>query len=297
VETPLAPLFLAHTPVGVDGDAEVLEPLLLGLLAAGRAAWPALPIQPEVFARHLATLCPAGGEPQSFLLSVNYPEDLYLACACAQGSDAALRAFDELYLGRVAAFVPARETTPAALAELVQELRLRLLLARDGAPPRIATYTGLGSLLSWVRTAAVRTHLNLMRRPGGAGAHVGLEREAAALCHLAGDDPELAYIKGRYREEFKAAFQDALAVLTPEQRTILYLYYVEGLPLQRIAPLFQVHRATANRWLLDAREQIQREVRRLLHERLGVSSQELDSLAGLVRSQLNLSLPRVLKGK
>jgi RNA polymerase sigma-70 factor (ECF subfamily) len=68
-----------------------------------------------------------------------------------------------------------------------------------------------------------------------------------------------------------------------------------GLGIDRIGALLNVHRATAARWIRAASDAVRGETRRLLHERLGLKASELDSLAGLVRSQIHLSLGRLLQ--
>ena len=55
-----------------------------------------------------------------------------------------------------------------------------------------------------------------------------------------------------------------------------------------------MHRATAARWIVSAREALVDETKRQLRGRLGVSGAELDSLLGLVRSQIHVSLNRLL---
>jgi RNA polymerase sigma-70 factor, ECF subfamily len=245
--------------------------------------------------RHMADLCPAGRDAQVHLLSVNYAEDLYLACACAQGIAPALAEFERRYLTKVASFLPARDATPTLVTELTQVLRERLFVAEAGTAPRITGYSGKGSLLSWVRTTAVRTAINLGRGRQALPLDEMSDREIYPAAR--GADPELEYLKGRYREDFKGAFHAALQTLAPELRNVMRLHYVEGVGLDRISAMFQVHRTTANRWVIDAREKLQRETRNILRRRLGLSPEEFESLAGLVRSQIELSLARELGGE
>jgi RNA polymerase sigma-70 factor, ECF subfamily len=298
VESKLAPLFLAGVTAGTNQtqDTDALEPLLQALLDAGRAAWPELGLGGEDFVGHLSSLWAAAAPPaeaQEFLLSVSYAEDLYLACACAHGDATALGALEQRYLSHVPSFLPARETTPARVAEVLQELRQRLLVAAPGGRPRIAAYTGRGSLMGWLRTTAVRIAVDLNRQDRGRAGHEEQERVLDALA--AGPDPEVEFIKGRYRDEFKEALHDALQSLPPDQRLVMRLHYVDGVGLEQIGQMFRVHRSTVNRWVIGAREQIQKETRRLLRKRLKLSAEEYDSLAGLVRSRIEISLERGLR--
>jgi RNA polymerase sigma-70 factor, ECF subfamily len=78
-------------------------------------------------------------------------------------------------------------------------------------------------------------------------------------------------------------------------RTLLRLRLVEGVEVERIATMYRVHRTTVTRWLADTRTALFDETRRILTAELGATGAELDSLAGLVRSQLHVSLVRLLR--
>jgi RNA polymerase sigma-70 factor (ECF subfamily) len=81
--------------------------------------------------------------------------------------------------------------------------------------------------------------------------------------------------------------------LAPRQRTLLRYAYVDGLGIDRIAPLFAVHRATAARWLAEARLELLRHTRKILAARLALPVEELQSLLRSVESQLHVSLARL----
>src|SRR5437660_1544495 len=53
---------------------------------------------------------------------------------------------------------------PAFADEALQVVREHLLVAKDGAPGRIAEYRGEGPLEGWLRVAAVRAALRLQRQ-------------------------------------------------------------------------------------------------------------------------------------
>jgi RNA polymerase sigma-70 factor, ECF subfamily len=58
--------------------------------------------------------------------------------------------------------------------------------------------------------------------------------------------------------------------------------------------MYGVSSRTVQRWLVDLREDLLSRTRDGLKSRLGLSPSELESLLGLVDSQLQLSLYRVL---
>ena len=74
--------------------------------------------------RHLSRHHPTGPTPAAL-----HVEDLYLACACAVGCDAALLAFERRYLSQVDHFLPPGDRTPAFLDELRQSSRWQAFMA------------------------------------------------------------------------------------------------------------------------------------------------------------------------
>lgn len=259
------------------------------LYAHCRAAWPSIAIEggEAAFVRHIERHVPNGTE-----LATLHAEDLYLACACAQGSEAALQEFERRYMSQIDHFLSAGDRQPAFLDELRQALRDKLFVGWDGKPPRIAEYSGRGSLHSWFRTAAVHTARNLQR---GRKLDVLRAPGDAALSALASEqDPELGYLKGRYRNEFKEACQAAFSSLSPEQRDVIRMHYLEGLNIDRIGVRLGVNRATVARWRTAAQRAILDETKRQLRHRLRLSDSEFGSLARLVRSQLEVNLAAVL---
>ena len=83
---------------------------------------------------------------------------------------------------------------------------------------------------------------------------------------------------------------DAFLLLAPEERNAMRLTYTHGLNLEGVAKALGVSRATAGRRLLSCRERVREETLRLLKERINASPAELESLLGVVRSRLELSL-------
>src|SRR6185312_1867471 len=109
-------------------------------------------------------------------------------------------------------------------------------------------------------------------------------------------DPELALVRSRHAGDFERALQDAFGSLDERERNLLRLHFLDGLGIDGLAPVFGVHRATVARWLAAARERLQDTVLALLRERLAVGERELESLARLVRSDLEISLPSLFRG-
>jgi RNA polymerase sigma-70 factor (ECF subfamily) len=111
----------------------------------------------------------------------------------------------------------------------------------------------------------------------------------------AGRDLEFDYIQARFRDDFKRAFTLAVASLTKRQRSLLGFHYAERLTIEQVAGVYRVSRATAARWLSDARAQLLAETRRLIAERLATSDSEIDSMMKLLGSRVDLSLSMFLR--
>ncbi len=132
----------------------------------------------------------------------------------------------------------------------------------DGVAPRIASYSGRGALGAWVRVAAVRVGLRLTEQR-----RAPMPTIESALS----TDPELDYVRSRYKSSFSQALTEGLATLSPEERNLLRLHFVDGLTIDGLAPFFGVHRATAARRLADAR---QATPRRHTHAHRGASRRD-----------------------
>jgi RNA polymerase sigma-70 factor (ECF subfamily) len=279
VPGPLSTAFLGTTGRGAPSG---LESVLSSVVAAGRARWPGVELSPEAF-------CAYAGERVSAEELLAAPAslrgaDLFLACACVKGDPAALRYFEDEYL------VPLRP----ALArvgfpdDVIDDVRqsVRILLVRTPAgPPPISGYRGVGSLRSWVRASAVRMGRRALRR---SRARHG--EEAFDTVRPASHDPEIASLRARCQEHFRPAFDEAVAALSPRQRNVLRQQFVHRLTVAQIAHLYGVHRATAVRWLSDARAQLIARTRKALERRLALNPGDIARLADDLVSSAHVSL-------
>src|SRR5689334_11832139 len=161
-------------------------------------------------------------------------------------------------------------------------------------PALIATYSGRGPLGAWVRVVAVRAALTMIR-DARIGARAGQRAASEALGAQMPVDPELNFLKGRYKEDFAAAFQGALLAIADRQRALLRLHVVAGLTLEKIGAIYEVDRSTVSRWLAQAREALLEETERGLRARLGIAPAEFQSMARLLTSQLEIDLPELLR--
>ena len=254
------------------------------VLERARAVYPAAWLTDAEFLAHLRAVTADGGEDPAAL----HAADLYLACACARGHAEALVALEREHLTRVREYVAGVARSAEEVGEVAQRVRERLLVAEPGRPPRIATYSGRGSLGGWIRVTAVRVARDLWR---GTRAHepVRDELEPGVVA------PELGYWKRAYGEVVSRAVQDALDSLEGEPRALLKMHYVDGLSIDQVGVAVGKSRATGARMLAAARQTLLTGIRQRLVGALGVRPEEADSLLAFVRSRLDVSLGRAFR--
>lgn len=268
-----------------------LEEVLRDILESARSAWPAVEVRDEVFLSYLAERLPGDSEAGRALLEMK-AADLYLACACVQGDSQAVAAFETTYFPDIQAALSRRDPGWGQLEDVKQILYQKLFLADGEHPPKIGKYSGRGDLRSWLCVTAVREAIDLMRR-----AQRELPLEDGVLMDLtsADEDQELHYLKRVYREQFKEAFQAALSALSARERTLLRYNLLDGLNIDQIGVIYNVHRATVARWIARARETLLAETRRILMGRLRVDPTELESIMRLIQSRFDVSIQHFLR--
>jgi RNA polymerase sigma-70 factor (ECF subfamily) len=263
-----------------------LEEALASAASRARAAWKDVDAGDERFATFL------GGRIAAAELDAARVADLWAACACGTGDSRAIAEVEARYFPDVDAALGKMGLSADRIGEVKQGLR-RLLFVGDPAlqtAPRITEYRGTGDLRAWLRVTAMRAALKLLRKENRETPTDDALLEARAQQ----DDPELAYMKAAYRASFKVAFQEALESLLPRERTLLKQQIVDGLGIDELGALYQVHRATAARWVQSAREKLLLRTRRTFMINARISSDECESIMRMVRSQLDMSLQRRL---
>ena len=260
-------------------------PEVARILRDGHAAWPELSVSHAI---HDLIQDRIEGEAELDTLAA---DENFLAGACALGDRAAVESFERRYFSVIPAVLSRLSLGRDEISEIQQVLRIRLFVAETGCVARVVAYAGRGQLGGLVRVAALRAGLNILRDRDR------LDGDSFEDIAVADDDPTLALLKVQHRASFKAAFEEAIGSLPPRQRTLLGLTIVKRLGIDRIGVIYGVHRATAARWVVQARDDLARSVRRVLGRRLGVPEAEVGDVVPLVASQLELSLERILASK
>lgn len=261
------------------------------MFLVGQRKWPTLRLEFASFHGHCQrVLAEAEAHP---------PElgDLYLCCACLEEEPEALRSFEALGTSAAVAAIRRIDSDEDFVKETLQELWSKLLVGKEA---KVRSYSGRGPLQAWVRVAATRVALDRARRKKRKA-----ERQVPLTEHLAAEEPNLdvALLKARFGEAFGAALRGAVAELTEQERNVLRMHVVGRSSIDDIGRAYQVHRATAARWIERARAKIHDHVQRALRVEHRLTASEFKSLATVLGAELELSLgfsastPRATEGE
>lgn len=293
---PLADAFLVsfpssdHERAASEASRAALDQQLTGAWAAAREEWPDLDVPAEEFAAHLGRVAAGTIDPATSIRELA-TTDLYLACAAVHGSARALTAFESHTFGEINSAAAALRAADADVEEVKQVIRTQLFVSDGIRPPVIADYAGRGSLRGWVRVIATRELLRMRRK---SRKEIPLEEHILHDQETQGD-PELDRLKHAYREQVASALRDAIERLETRERLLLRYQICDRLNIDEIGAIYQVHRATAARWLGKARSALLSLTKERLAIILSVDPGETDSILRLVQSQLDVSLESRLR--
>jgi RNA polymerase sigma-70 factor, ECF subfamily len=241
---------------------------------------------------------PAAAHPDDsqrvdFLRSLRL-EDLALATACVLGREVAWQRFLNLYrasLTQAAIAITGSSTLGHDLADsLYSELYgLREVDGQRRSP--LASYSGRGSMLGWLRTTLAQRHVDHHRRTHRESPLDTLDAPAPQPQPA----PVPAELTGLAR-----AITSTLQDLSPEERYLLSSYFLDRQPLAQIARVLRVHEATISRrlkrLLADLRQRLLRHLqtgglsKRAAEEALGNDPRDLEiNLRGLLQSSQTTS--------
>ena len=247
---------------GLAGKApsDELEHALRRAIDAARAAWPEVHTDDATVLAHLGrALAQGAASTLDEWLARDTMSDLYLASACAAGDPAALATFEARYMSQLDAALRRLNFSQNVIDDAKQDVRIAILVGDGARPARISEFTGAGSLIGWLRVVAINAARRIFRKTGVASPPEDVDFEAL-LIESQHREPE--FIKANYREEFRIAFQAALAKLDSRERALLRQHYILGLTIDQIAAIHGVHRATSARWLEKCRERLHANTRR-----------------------------------
>lgn len=241
----------------------------------------------EPFLRHLVERLPSDEEPEAMLERLHLA-DLAFAFLLSQWRPSAIEAFERDYAPALVAAV--RRAAPTLDAsEIVQDVRIHILVGTNESPPKIRDYRGEGRLRSWLRVAVVRMSLNRASRAKE------LPVEDAFFEAMVGpDDLTGGLTVAREIELVKEALRHAIPLLSNREKSLVQLSYIDGASLEELGGMYGVHRQTIARWLELARDRVKRAIEAELRERLGVSPSEAEIVVRNTMGTLDSPVARLL---
>src|SRR5262245_36309025 len=187
-------------------------------------------------------------------------EDLALACACAQGSDAAWEHFVREY--RPSLYRAADAIDPSGGArDLADSLYGELfgLDVRDGERrSHFRYFHGRSSLATWLRAVLSQRHIDRLR---SARRQDPLPEDEAPNAIAAPRD-EADPGRAGYISVMRNSLTAAVAALAPRDRLRLRCYYAQNLTLAHIGRMLNESEATASRHLSRVRREVRAAVER-----------------------------------
>jgi RNA polymerase sigma-70 factor (ECF subfamily) len=240
-----------------------------------------------------ATGATSASEIRTFFLSLRIDE-LALARACAAGNNPAWEIFmtryrEKLYLS---ALRIAREDSAAR--ELADTLYADLygMATRDGQRvSKLASYSGRGSLEGWLRTVLAQEYVNRYRRTKRL---VSLDEESEEGVQFRAPKPEPIPAADRnLAESLAQATDEALSVLSAEDRMVLSAYYLDGRTLAEIARMLGVHESTISRKVDKLAKSLRKQIVAALVRR-GMSRRQAEEALELDVRDLQVDIRRSL---
>lgn len=199
-------------------------------------------------------------EDLSGFLAQLQSDDLFMALACANGSERAWWEFDQqhrAYMERVARHLAKTEIDAQ---EVIDQVYVELYGTRvvDGERlSKFSTYSGRGSLRGWLRTVIWHSLVDLHRAGHD---EVSLDEltetvgEGAAHAEFAqapsgGEDEMIDHLtRERYRKATLLAIGNAFSSLESHEKLLLLYYHAEGMKLREIARLVENESSPLRGW-------------------------------------------------
>ena len=255
---------------------------MVAAVERARAAWPGIATDDDTFSRFL--------DERGISDDATHLEDLFLACACLHGDRAAIDALETTIIAALPQVISRVDGSPHFVAEVVAEVRVKLIVGQTGKAAALSRYVGYGPLRSFAMVIAMREATDRKRSEGRA-----VPVDALLLSMpLVGASPETVQLREQVREPFVKAFKSALSELSARERNILRLHFAEGVSADAIGKVYRVHRSTIHRWIDAARERVIAETRRRLMSELELGREALDNLMGEVADGVDLTLSTFL---
>jgi len=245
---------------------------LWAAFASARSAWPSIALAYEQFYEYVT-------RGQASISVPAYPADVYLCTACVNGQPAAYRFLEAKYFPPLESAILHVVGARPAVDDVLQEVRARLFVGRA---PKLATYRGTGSLAGWLRRVAVRASQDYRREASAQRGRLRrfFHEECANARAQTEPPPPPEHAFGHHPPlTCEQAWRRALTSLAPQERQLLYHYFMLGLSIDALSPIYDAHRSTIARRIDRIVTRLRRQVHKTLtpHYR-DLSANDLDAL-------------------
>jgi RNA polymerase sigma-70 factor, ECF subfamily len=250
---------------------------------AGQEAWPEIAVDRARYAAELAR--------RGTAVEAVKGADLYLAVACVDGNERAIAIVRDMLATEVRFAATKTTASKEQLADVTGAMSRVLFVDEPERPAALRAYSARGDLKSYLRVIATRELVRVVNR---GRREVGVEDDDFIDRIVPRTDPELSILRERYRGDVDEAMRSALQTLDERERALLRYAFVDNLTVADVGKLYDVHKATAARWVAAAREELGKRIRDELAKRLKIDVDEVDSIVRLVQSRIDVSMDRVL---
>jgi len=212
-------------------------------------------------------------------LSALHLEDLALATACADGSEAAWEHFFatyRVYLRAAAAAILRCSAGSAEACDLADSLFSELYGLADGKGSERSLFRyfhGRSSLKTWLRAVLAQRHIDSIR---ASRRFEDLSEDESGATQtktpLGTQLPPVDPHRDRYISSFTRALQSALDRIEPPEKQRLRLYYAEEKTLAEIGRLLGEHESSVSRHLDRVRRDLRQAVEDILRQGIGAAN-------------------------
>lgn len=235
-----------------------------------------------------ATRRPEGTSTATYLRGLHI-RDLALAQACARGYEPAWAQFIGAYRGPLKQAAIAISKSSSIGEELADSLYAELFGLKDREGQRrspLASYSGRGSLMGWLRATLAQHYVDRFRRTHREASLEETDFPAPAETSPPAEDAT--------RLRLESAIHATLRSLESEERFLLASYFLDGRTLLEIGRLLRVHEATVSRKLKRLTESIRKQLLRELQHR-GLKKAAAEEALGVDPGDLSLNLRKILQ--
>lgn len=249
---------------------------------------------------------PEHSEIKAFIDEIR-ADDLCLVIACERGDEKAwedlVANFDATVKSAARKFASNSEDTEDLASSIWAELYGLRQDADGNKKSKLAYYSGRGSLAGWLRAVVSQLAVDQFRKQSKF-VQIEESREFENLANEASgntnnhvvshaENPEDILTEKQTAGDVSSAVSGAIALLEPEDRLILKMYYFDDLKLKDIANTFGYHEATASRKLVRVQTEIRKSVEKSLREQHGWTDGEVKRYLSDTASKLGLNLEKL----